>query len=175
MEYDFNENQSGNEQSLESEGDSITIDNNDYEDYSDEFVPIENQGSQEKSKKNQSGKKKNAKNQKSQQMEKRQKLKDNQIGNDDYYFQNEDEPLKAELQEKLNKVFLNYSKFNIQEENFILSHQYFMKMMRDCGLLREKYEKVRDNTLTAEQIDITLKKVCPKSASLNTQQFIDFL
>ena len=107
-------------------------------------------------------------------MEKRQKLKDNQIGNDDYYFQNEDEPLKAELQEKLNKVFLNYSKFNIQEENFILSHQYFMKMMRDCGLLREKYEKVRDNTLTAEQIDITLKKVCPKSASLNTQQFIDF-
>ena len=57
MEYDFNENQSGNEQSLESEGDSITIDNNDYEDYSDEFVPIENQGSQEKSKKNQSGKK----------------------------------------------------------------------------------------------------------------------
>ena len=67
-----------------------------------------------------------------------QKLKDNQIGNDDYYFQNEDEPLKAELQEKLNKVFLNYSKFNIQEENFILSHQYFMKMMRDCNLLREK-------------------------------------
>ena len=32
----------------------------------------------------------------------------------------------------------------------------------------------KDNTLTAEQIDITLKKVCPKSASLTTQQFIDF-
>ena len=172
MEYDFNENQSGNDQSLESEGDNITIDNNDYEDYSDEFIPEENQGSQEKSKNNQRGKKKNAKNsQKSQQIEKR-KNKDNPINEDEY--QNEDEPLKAELQEKLNKVFLNYAKFNIQEENFILSHQYFMKMMRDCGLLREKYEKPRDNTLTAEQIDITLKKVCPKSASLNTQQFIDF-
>ena len=49
-----------------------------------------------------------------------------------------------------------------------------MKMMKDCGLLREKYEKPKENTLTAEQIDITLKKVCPNNASLNTQQFIDF-
>jgi len=88
--------------------------------------------------------------------------------------QEEEEPLKAELQEKLHKVFLNYAKFNAQEENFILSHQYFMKMMKDCGLLREKYEKPKENTLTAEKIDITLKKVCPNNASLNTQQFIDF-
>ena len=29
-----------------------------------------------------------------------------------------------------------------------------MKIMRDCGLLREKYEKPKGNTLTAEQIDI---------------------
>ena len=78
------------------------------------------------------------------------------------------------MQEKLHKVFLNYAKFNAQEENFILSHQYFMKMMKDCGLLREKYEKPKENTLTAEKIDITLKKVCPNNASLNTQQFIDF-
>ena len=49
-----------------------------------------------------------------------------------------------------------------------------MKLMKDCGLLREKYEKPKENTLTAEQIDITLKKVCPNNASLNTQQFIDF-
>jgi len=94
--------------------------------------------------------------------------------NNENDFQDEDEPLKAELQEKLHKVFLNYAKFNVQEENFILSHQYFMKMMKDCGLLREKYEKPKENTLTAEQIDITLKKVCPNNASLNTQQFIDF-
>ena len=94
--------------------------------------------------------------------------------NNENMSQEEDEPLKAELQEKLNKVFLNYSKFNVQEENFILSHQYFMKLMKDCGLLREKYEKPKENTLTAEQIDITLKKVCPNNASLNTQQFIDF-
>ena len=169
MDYDSNANESGNDQSLESEGDSITIDNNDYEDYSDEYNPEENQnqgGSQNKSKKNQNQKKKkNApKNKKSQQVEKKKTKA----------IQDEDEPLKAELQEKLYKVFLNYSKFNIQEENFILSHQYFMKMMRDCGLLREKYEKPKENTLTAEQIDITLKKVCPKSASLNLQQFIDF-
>ena len=181
MEYDFNANMSGNDQSIESEGDSITIDNNDYEDYSDEINPeeINNQGNQ-KSKKcqNQKGKKKNGqkqKNKKSQQVEKSQKNnKGMSLGNNDEDYQDEDEPLKAELQEKLHKVFLNYSKFNIQEENFILSHQYFMKMMRDCGLLREKYEKPKDNTLTAEQIDITLKKVCPKSASLTTQQFIDF-
>ena len=57
--------------------------------------------------------------------------------------QNEDEPLKAELQEKLHKVFLNYAKFNVQEENFILSHQYFMKMMKDCGLLRENTKNPR--------------------------------
>ena len=37
MEYDFNQNYYNNEESLESEGDSITIDNNDYEDYSEEF------------------------------------------------------------------------------------------------------------------------------------------
>ena len=176
MDYDSNANESGNDQSLESEGDSITIDNNDYEDYSDEYNPEENQnqgGSQNKSKKNQNqkSKKKNApKNKKSQQVEKK---KTKPIQDEDEYH-DEDEPLKAELQEKLYKVFLNYSKFNIQEENFILSHQYFMKMMRDCGLLREKYEKPKENTLTAEQIDITLKKVCPKSASLNLQQFIDF-
>ena len=177
MEYDSNANESGNDQSLESEGDSITIDNNDYEDYSDEYNPEENQnqggGGQNKSKKNknQKSKKKNSpKNKKSQQVEKK---KTKAIQDDDEYH-DEDEPLKEELQEKLYKVFLNYSKFNIQEENFILSHQYFMKMMRDCGLLREKYEKPKENTLTAEQIDITLKKVCPKSASLNLQQFIDF-
>ena len=175
MDYDSNANESGNDQSLESEGDSITIDNNDYEDYSDEYNPEENQnqgGSQNKSKKNQNQKKKkNApKNKKSQQVEKK---KTKAIQDEDEYH-DEDEPLKEELQEKLYKVFLNYSKFNIQEENFILSHQYFMKMMRDCGLLREKYEKPKENTLTAEQIDITLKKVCPKSASLNLQQFIDF-
>ena len=182
MEYDFNANMSGNDQSIESEGDSITIDNNDYEDYTDEINQEENnnQGNQIKSKKgqNQKGKKKNGhkqKNKKSQQGEKSQKNnKGMQLDNNDDEYHDEDEPLKAELQEKLHKVFLNYSKFNIQEENFILSHQYFMKMMRDCGLLREKYEKPKDNTLTAEQIDITLKKVCPKSASLNTQQFIDF-
>ena len=182
MEYDFNANMSGNDQSIESEGDSITIDNNDYEDYTDEINQEENnnQGSQLKSKKgqNQQGKKKNGhkqNNKKSQQGEKSQKNnKGMQLDNNDDEYHDEDEPLKAELQEKLHKVFLNYSKFNIQEENFILSHQYFMKMMRDCGLLREKYEKPKDNTLTAEQIDITLKKVCPKSASLNTQQFIDF-
>ena len=177
MEYDSNANESGNDQSLESEGDSITIDNNDYEDYSDEYNPEENQnqggGGQNKLKKNknQKSKKKNSpKNKKSQQVEKK---KTKAIQDEDEYH-DEDEPLKEELQEKLYKVFLNYSKFNIQEENFILSHQYFMKMMRDCGLLREKYEKPKENTLTAEQIDITLKKVCPKSASLNLQQFIDF-
>ena len=182
MEYDYNANMSGNDQSIESEGDSITIDNNDYDDYSDEINPEDNnnQGNQIKSKKgqNQKGKIKNGKkqkNKKSQQGEINQKNnKGMKLENNDDEYHDEDEPLKAELQEKLHKVFLNYSKFNIQEENFILSHQYFMKMMRDCGLLREKYEKPKDNTLTAEQIDITLKKVCPKSASLNTQQFIDF-
>ena len=172
MDYESNGNESDN-QSMESEGDSITIDNNDYEDYSDEPNPEDdNQDAQNKSKKqNQKSKKNSKKPQKSQQIEKQKKNKP--LPNEDDY-QDEDEPLKAELQEKLYKVFLNYSKFNIQEENFILSHQYFMKMMRDCGLLREKYEKAKENTLTAEQIDITLKKVCPKSASLNTQQFIDF-
>ena len=59
MEYDFNDNLSGNEQSLESEGDSITIDNNDYEDYSEELLSEENQnqGFQGKSKKKQKAKK----------------------------------------------------------------------------------------------------------------------
>ena len=175
MEYDFNDNLSGNEQSLESEGDSITIDNNDYEDYSEELLSEENQnqGFQGKSKKKQKAKKQKSiskKNQKKVQNSNRQI----QLGNENSEIQDEDEPLKEELKEKLHKVFLNYSKFNIQEENFILSHQYFMKMMRDCNLLREKNEKPRENTLTAEQIDITLKKVCPKSASLNIQQFIDF-
>ena len=175
MDYDSNANESGNDQSLESEGDSITIDNNDYEDYSDEILSEENQkqGGQAKSKKNQKGQKKksNAQKNKNSITQKNNRIMQDK---DDDDYQDEDEPLKAELQEKLYKVFLNYSKFNIQEENFILSHQYFMKMMRDCGLLREKYEKPKENTLTAEQIDITLKKVCPKSASLNLQQFIDF-
>ena len=178
MEYDLNDNISGNDQSVESDGDSITIDNNDYEDYSDEIISEENQQEgQAKLKKNQKSKKKKSnvqKNQKSQQVEKAQKNNKQMEAKEDDDYPDDDEPLKAELHEKLHKVFLNYSKFNIQEENFILSHQYFMKMMRDCGLLREKYEKQKENTLTAEQIDITLKKVCPKSASLNTQQFIDF-
>jgi len=180
MEYDFNANNALNDQSNESEGDSITIDNNDYEEYSDEFQVEENQNEDKKEENDQEqikDKKQNQKSQKnklSQQIHKNKKSKDMRTESNENLSQEQDEPLKAELQEKLNKVFLNYSKFNVQEENFILSHQYFMKLMKDCGLLREKYEKPKENTLTAEQIDITLKKVCPNNASLNTQQFIDF-
>ena len=172
MEYDFNQNYYNNEESLESEGDSITIDNNDYEDYSEEFQNEENQNGN----KQQSPEKENekGKNRKSQKNRKIKKSGDLQTENNENDSQEDEEPLKAELQEKLHKVFLNYAKFNAQEENFILSHQYFMKMMKDCGLLREKYEKPKENTLTAEKIDNTLKKVCPNNASLNTQQFIDF-
>ncbi len=177
MEYDFNANYGLNEQS-KSEGDSITIDNNDYDDYSDEIQHDEDNKEEKKedaqSPKGQKQETKNPKNKISQQMQKNKKSKDMRTENNDNITQEDEEPLKEELQEKLHKVFLNYAKFNVQEENFILSHQYFMKLMKDCGLLREKYEKPRENTLTAEQIDITLKKVCPNNASLNTQQFIDF-
>ena len=177
MEYDFNANYGLNEQS-QSDGDSITIDNNDYDDYSDEIQHDEDNKEEKKedaqSPKGQKQETKNSKNKISQQMQKNKKSKDMRTENNDNITQEDEEPLKEELQEKLHKVFLNYAKFNVQEENFILSHQYFMKLMKDCGLLREKYEKPRENTLTAEQIDITLKKVCPNNASLNTQQFIDF-
>ena len=177
MEYDFNQNDGFNDQSQESEGDSVTIDNNDYEDYSEEFQieenPNENKQEENANLKEKKPSPKYQKN-KSQQIQKSKKPREMPPENNENDFQDEDEPLKAELQEKLHKVFLNYAKFNVQEENFILSHQYFMKMMKDCGLLREKYEKPKENTLTAEQIDITLKKVCPNNASLNTQQFIDF-
>ena len=177
MEYDFNANYGLNEQ-CQSDGDSITIDNNDYDDYSDEIQHDEDNKEEKKedaqSPKGQKQETKNPKNKISQQMQKNKKSKDMRTENNDNITQEDEEPLKEELQEKLHKVFLNYAKFNVQEENFILSHQYFMKLMKDCGLLREKYEKPRENTLTAEQIDITLKKVCPNNASLNTQQFIDF-
>ena len=59
MKYDFNANMSGNAQSKESEEESITIDNNYYEDYSDEINPeeVDNQGNQ-KSKKGKNQKEK---------------------------------------------------------------------------------------------------------------------
>ena len=180
MEYNINDNNGLNDQLYESDGDSMTIDNNDYEEYSDEFQIEENKAEDKKDEndkeqiKEKKPNQKSQKNKLSQQIYKNKKSKDMRTENNENLSQEEDEPLKAELQEKLNKVFLNYSKFNVQEENFILSHQYFMKLMKDCGLLREKYEKPKENTLTAEQIDITLKKVCPNNASLNTQQFIDF-
>ena len=178
MEYDFNQDYYLNDNSQESDGDSITIDNNDYEDYSEEFQNEENQNeNKQQSNEKENTKEKQRKSQKNkidQQGRKNKKSRDMQTENNLNDSQEEEEPLKAELQEKLHKVFLNYAKFNAQEENFILSHQYFMKMMKDCGLLREKYEKPKENTLTAEKIDITLKKVCPNNASLNTQQFIDF-
>ena len=178
MEYDFNQDYYLNDNSQESDGDSITIDNNDYEDYSEEFQNEENQNeNKQQSNEKENTKEKQRKSQKNkidQQNRKNKKSRDMQTENNLNDSQEEEEPLKAELQEKLHKVFLNYAKFNAQEENFILSHQYFMKMMKDCGLLREKYEKPKENTLTAEKIDITLKKVCPNNASLNTQQFIDF-
>ena len=178
MEYDFNQDYYLNDNSQESDGDSITIDNNDYEDYSEEFQNEENQNeNKQQSNEKENTKEKQLKSQKNkidQQGRKNKKSRDMQTENNINDSQEEEEPLKAELQEKLHKVFLNYAKFNAQEENFILSHQYFMKMMKDCGLLREKYEKPKENTLTAEKIDITLKKVCPNNASLNTQQFIDF-
>ena len=178
MEYDFNQDYYLNDNSQESDGDSITIDNNDYEDYSEEFPNEENQNeNKQQTNEKENTKEKQRKSQKNkidQQGRKNKKSRDMQTENNLNDSQEEEEPLKAELQEKLHKVFLNYAKFNAQEENFILSHQYFMKMMKDCGLLREKYEKPKENTLTAEKIDITLKKVCPNNASLNTQQFIDF-
>ena len=175
MENESNLNNGSNEQYVESEEDNITIDNNDYEDYSEEYQIEENQTeNKQQDNQNPQEKKINVKVQKNKQNQKNKQSRDMRTENKGNDSQEEDEPLKAELQEKLNKVFLNYSKFNVQEENFILSHQYFMKMMKDCGLLREKYEKPKENTLTAEQIDITLKKVCPNNASLNTQQFIDF-
>ena len=178
MEYDFNQDYYLNDNSQESDGDSITIDNNDYEDYSEGFPNEENQNeNKQQLNEKENAKEKQRKSQKNkidQQGRKNKKSRDMQTENNLNDSQEEEEPLKAELQEKLHKVFLNYAKFNAQEENFILSHQYFMKMMKDCGLLREKYEKPKENTLTAEKIDITLKKVCPNNASLNTQQFIDF-
>ena len=178
MEYDFNQDYYLNDNSQESDGDSITIDNNDYEDYSEEFQNEENQNeNKQQLNEKENAKEKQRKSQKNkidQQGRKNKKSRDMQTENNLNDSQEEEEPLKAELQEKLHKVFLNYAKFNAQEENFILSHQYFMKMMKDCGLLREKYEKPKENTLTAEKIDITLKKVCSNNASLNTQQFIDF-
>ena len=174
MEYQFNENEEEESESIES-GDSNTIDNNDYADYSDEIPPEEEKKETKKNKTKERKKRLKEKQIQNTQIEKPKKELQLDVDDDDYQgYQEDKETIKEELQEKLNKVFLNYSKFNIQEENFILSHQYFMKMMRDCGLLREKYEKPKDNTLTAEQIDITLKKVCPKSASLNIQQFTDF-
>ena len=173
MEYDFNQDYYLNDNSQESDGDSITIDNNDYEDYSEEFQNEENQNeNKQQLNEKENAKEKQRKSQKNkidQQSRKNKKSRDMQTENNLNDSQEEEEPLKAELQEKLHKVFLNYAKFNAQEENFILSHQYFMKMMKDCGLLREKYEKPKENTLTAEKIDITLKKVCPNNASLNTQ------
>ena len=177
MEFNFNNNShNDNDHSLESDDDKITIDNNDYEDYSSENPEEEKliENKPEENNNNTKEKKLNEKPPKSKLPQKNKKSRDMRTENNENDSQDEDEPLKAELQEKLHKVFLNYSKFNVQEENFILSHQYFMKMMKDCGLLREKYEKPKENTLTAEQIDITLKKVCPNNASLNTQQFIDF-
>ena len=43
MEYNINDNNGLNDQLHESDGDSMTIDNNDYEEYSDEFQIEENQ------------------------------------------------------------------------------------------------------------------------------------
>ena len=166
MEYEFNENENS---LIESEGDSLTIDNNNYEEYPE--VPKEQKEAQNSVEENNSKKKDKKKNLSISKKVKEQKEEDEEESQED-----EEDLIKSELQEKLQTVFLNYSKFNIQEENFILSHQFFMKLMRDCGLLREKYEKPKDNTLTSEKIVILLKKVCPKSASLNLNidQFIDF-
>ena len=169
MEYEFNENESINEQAQLSEGDSITIDNNDYEKYSEDEKSAEKDDENEEEGDVDTNIKKRRKIEKKKKVHRPKKSNDEELN-----LEQENNPLKADLQEKLNKVFLNYSKFNVQEENFILTHQFFMKIMKDCGLLREKYEKPKENTLTAEEIDITLKKVCPNNASLNTQQFIDF-
>ena len=49
-----------------------------------------------------------------------------------------------------------------------------MKMIKDYDLLKEKYEKHKENLITTEKIDIILKKVYPNNATLNTHQFIDF-
>ena len=145
MEYEFNGNEDDESESIES-GDSNTIDNNDYADYSDEIQPEEEEKKETKKNKTKERKKRlKEKLTQNAHIEKPKKEIQLDVDDDDYQGDaDENEPLKEELQEKLHKVFLNYSKFNIQEENFILSHQYFMKMMRDCGLLREKYEKPKD-------------------------------
>ena len=147
MENDFNANNGLNDQSHESDGDSITIDNNDYEEYSDEFQ-IEENAVEDKKEENDpiKEKKPNPKSQKnkpSQQIQKNKKSRDMRTENNENMSQEEDEPLKAELQEKLNKVFLNYSKFNVQEENFILSHQYFMKNTKN----QEKIPSLRNKSI----------------------------
>ena len=156
-----------NDEESYSEGDSQIIENNNFDDTESN---LESPTKKDKNKYSELRSSKNQKSINSKLLRSKDKKKSYEPEEED----EEEDSRKHEIQEKIFKVFLNYSKFNIQEENFILSHQYFMKIMKDCGLLREKYEKPTEDTLTAEQIDITLKKVCPKSSSLNSFQFTNF-
>ena len=64
MEYEFNENESINEQAQLSEGDSITIDNNDYEKYSEDEKSAEKDDEKEEEGDVNTKKKKRRKNEK---------------------------------------------------------------------------------------------------------------
>lgn len=80
MENDFNANNGLNDQSHESDGDSITIDNNDYEEYSDEFQ-IEENAVEDKKEENEpiKEKKPNPKSQKINPLNKFKKIKNPEI------------------------------------------------------------------------------------------------
>ena len=99
MEYDFNQNYDFNDNVQESEGDSITIDNNTYEDYSEEFQIEENQNeNKQEGNGKENDKVKNAKSQKNkseQQTHKNKKSHDIQTENNINDSQEEDEPLKV--------------------------------------------------------------------------------
>ena len=94
MEYDFNANNALNDQSNESEGDSITIDNNDYEEYSDEFQVEENQNEDKKEENDQEQIKEKKQNQKSQKNKLSQQIHKNKKSKD----------MRTESNENLSKI-----------------------------------------------------------------------
>lgn len=69
---------------------------------------------------------------------------------------------------KVNKIFNNFAKYSKEEEDFILSQQALIKILRYINILDDKKIKLFD-------IDVILKKVCVRATKLNKEQFLDFV
>lgn len=75
---------------------------------------------------------------------------------------------KNEIKQYTHLLFLNMAKFSEKDNDYFISQQSLIKLLKENGIISDKMVKL-------SEIDILFKSISPKSLKLNSSQFLTFL